>query len=290
MTIAFHGDPALKAALQDRLHRHAAAGTLVFGPTRWDGRSGTPMGVSAESEDSADYAQRFGYPLALAALLDTMTACAAPDQAVRDAQAWVGIVEPGADLSPVAWRIAHNFLVLLGADELAAPHFVLLRDMHQRDTADSPVTRKEWTSLRTLIEDAANHRAGESAYAISACAAACWPLRMSRSVLVELADRWRRAAARVPNPDFDDGDRDQAKAVLNALWGETQTARDAGEMVHIPTLFRAREPRLAALFEADLERSNALFRRRSEAVPSLVLRHLAGTGFPAGFDTSGVLL
>ncbi|PTQ65009.1 hypothetical protein C8J45_102367 [Sphingomonas sp. PP-CE-3G-477] len=278
MTNAFHGDPVVKAELLDRLRRHAAAGTLVFGPTRWDGRSGTPIGVSVESEDSADYAQRFGYPLPLAALLDTMTACAAPDRAVRETLAWVEIVEPGANLSPVPWRIAKSLLVLLKADQLADPHFLLLRDMHSRDTTDTPVSRKEWTNLRALIEDTASRSKGEAAFSISACAAACWPLQTSRSVLVELVDRWRRAAARLPNPDFDDVDRDRASTVLNALWAETEPARAAGETIHIPTLFRGREPRVAALFEADLDRSNALFRSRSEAVPALVLRQLAGAG------------
>jgi hypothetical protein len=279
VTTAFHGDPAVKAELLDRLRRHAAADTLVFGPTRWDGRSGTPMGVSAETEDSADYAQRFGYPLPLAALLDTMTACAAPDRAVRATLAWVEMVEPGADLAPVPWRIARNLLVLLKADQLAEAHFLLLCDMHRRDIADTSVPRREWAAVRGLIEEAASHRESEAASATSACATACWSLRTSRSVLVELIDRWCRAPTRLPNPDFADVDRVRAGVVLDALWTETQPARDRGETVHIPTLFRAREPRIAALFEADLERSNRLVRSRSEAVPGLVLPHLAGPGF-----------
>jgi hypothetical protein len=275
VTTAFHGDHALKAEVLARLRAHAAAGTLVFGATRWDGRSGTPMGVSVRSENSADYAERLGYPLALAAILDRVTACVAPDRAIGYALEWVEAVEPGTDLSAVSWRIADALLVLLKADRLAAPHYRRLRDMHARHTAKPSVSRAEWANLRDIIETDGKRRRSEAVIAVDACAAACWPLDTSRSVLIELIDRWRRAPAKLPNPNFTDAERRRAGAVLEELWAETMAARDAGEAVHIPTLFRARAPRLAALFEADLERGNTLFRIRSEAVPPLVLRHLA---------------
>lgn len=278
MTTAFHGDPAIKADLLARLRDHTAAGTLVFGPTRWDGRSGTPLGVSVHGEDSAEYAERFGYPLPLAALFDTFAACATPDRAACDTLAWVEAVAPGTNLSAVPWHIAEELLILLGADRLAKVHYPLLRDLHQRDAAGPAVPREEWAALRALLEVDKESGTAEEAFASDACGAACWSLRTSRSVLVDLVDRWRRAATHLPNPDFPETDRHDADAALHALWTETQAARDAGETPHIPSLFRAREPRLAALFESNLERSNRLFRERSEMVPALVLRHLAAAG------------
>lgn len=66
MIRAFHGDPAIRSDVIARLERHADAGTLSFGASHWDGTSGTPLGVAAESAATEDYAARFGYPLALA--------------------------------------------------------------------------------------------------------------------------------------------------------------------------------------------------------------------------------
>lgn len=277
MTVAFGGDGAVKSALLDRLRRHAADATLLFGPTSWDGRAGTPIGVSTRGGDSADYAAQFGYPLALAGLLDPMTAYAGPDRAVDVALAWVERVPVGTDLSPVAERIVDHLLDAMDADGVGAPYRATLRRYYAAERSDTPPARRDWADLRARIERAVQDErpASDARTALVACAAACWPLATSGSVLPTLFALWVGDANRRPDPEFGEALRVRAHAVLETIYRETQPLRDAGAAVDIPARFRDREPTLAAAFEAQLARSNARHRDRAQSVPDVVLAHLA---------------
>lgn len=279
MTSAFHGDPALKAEVLHRLRQHAAAGTLVPGPTLWDGTRGSPMGVSAHSEDSAVYAALFGFPLPLAGLLDPITA----DDARRCAAVaieWSDCVAPGADLSAVPLAIVQDVLEQLDAPRLAADHYGRVVALHRRPDA----TAAEWRRLRTAIEDAAGRSEGDGRTALNACAIASWPLATSRSVLVELMAAWRTGARPPADPDWDESDTAHAHERLEMLWNETAPQRDAGQPVDLPALFRQRDPDLAARFEANLARVNAAHLDRVGQGQALVLRHLATAGSERAAD------
>lgn len=279
MTGAFGGDPAVKAALLDRLERHAADGSLRFGTTHWDGQGGSPLGVSTEGGDSADYAERFGYPLALAGLLDPLTAWAAVDDAAGIALRWVRDVAVGSDLSPVPERIAAHFLIAMDAERLAEPFYTRLRSLYRAEAEDAVLTRRDWAALRERIEHAAEAEAPRSAThaVLKACATACWPLRTSSSVLTTLIAGWIQDVNRAPDAAFPESERARAHAMLGDIYHETQPVRDAGDPVDIPALFRARAPDLAKAFEAQLERANASHMARAQSVPAIVLRHLAAT-------------
>ncbi|QQN74732.1 hypothetical protein [Croceicoccus sp. YJ47] len=275
--MAFRGDPAVKAELLARLREHAANGTLRFGATQWDGQGGSPLGISVQGGDSVDYAERYGYPLALGGLLDPMTAYAAPDTAEGYALRWVSSVEPGADLSAVPQRIARTMLRAMGADRLASPYYGDLLSLYEAEGHDAPPPRRAWSELRRAIEQAAAEAPphGERQFALKACANACWPLRTSRSALTALIADWVQHAAKEHDPEFDAVEHEQAIAMLDRIYAETQPERDKGEHVDIPAIFRSRAPALAAAFELHLNRANARYIERARTVPDIVLDTLA---------------
>lgn len=281
MTIAFGGDAGLKAALLTQLKKHADNGTLRFGATQWDGQGGSPLGVSVESGDSAEYAARFGYPLAMAGLLDPMTAFAASDRAVAHTLRWVSCVEPGTDLSQVPERIIRHLLVTMGSDRLAPRYYHRLRALYRAEARNVAPQRRCWSDLRTRIEQAVEGAppGSDTHVALRACATACWPIRTSSSILSTLTSLWVQDATRAPDPEFGEADRAQAHAMLDRIFHETQSRRDAGEAVDIPAIFRCRAPALAAAFEARLDRTNARYRQRARTVPDIVLLHLE-TAYP----------
>jgi len=274
---AFRGDPAIKEDLLARLHHHAKNGTLMFGATHWDGRGGSPLGVSIQGDDRAEYAERFGYPLALAGLLDPLMALAATDAAVGHSLRWVSCVEPGADLSSVLIRIVDGLLREMGVDRLAAPYHSALLDLYRREASGDPPGRRGWSELRAAIErsEAAEEPGSDARAALAACATACWPLRTSMSVLSTLVAAWVQDATRTSDPAFSDTVQAQAHAMLDEIRRETQAQRDAGEVVNIPALFRSRAPDLAAAFEARLKQNNARYAERAHRAPGFVLDLIA---------------
>ncbi len=267
----------MKAELLARLREHADNGTLRFGATQWDGQGGSPLGISVQGGDSGDYASRYGYPLALASLLDPMTAYAAPDMAEDYALRWVSSVEPGADLSAVPQRIAQYLLIAMGADQLASPYYDDLLILYQAEELDTPPPRRAWSQLRNAIERAAAKAPpmSDRQIALKACATASWPLRTSRSLLTTLIANWVQSAAKEPDPDFGTADHERAIAMLDQIHKETQPNRDQGEHVDIPAIFRSRAPALAAAFELHLNRANARYIARARTVPDIVLDTLA---------------
>ncbi len=277
MTPAFHGDAAMRSDVVARLRRHAASGTLSFGATRWDGAGGSTLGVAAESEDSGDYAARFGYPLALAGLLDPIVA-SNYDGALETAIAWHDRVRPGSDLSNVPIAILTEVLDRLGASVSAADYRKIVIDMHRGEACGDTASRTSWSRLRMEIEAHAEAAQEPARTALQACALACWPLATSRSLLTGLIHAF--TAATPGAPDFDENDRRSANAILQGLWDETQAQRDAGDPVHLPTLFRARHPDLSGRFEADLAHTNATRAARAAQAQHLVLTHLTAAGTP----------
>ena len=277
MTGAFRGDPAIKAALLARLESHIANSTLRFGGTSWDGSGGSPLGVSTEGGDSADYATRFGYPLAIAGLLDPLIAYAGPDDGGKVALRWVECVDVGADLSPIPQRIVDHFLTAMGAERLAASSYAQVQALHRAEASGVARHRGEWTATRRRIEaaeEAALPHSPERA-ALNACATACWPLQTSSSILSTLIAAWLQEVNREADPAFGEVERQRAMAMLDEIYQQTQPMRDKGEAVDIPAMFRMRDPILAAGFEASLERANARYLDRARSAPGIVLAYLA---------------
>ncbi len=258
---AFYGDPAPKRALLDTIDRHQAAGTLVFDGTVWDGLRGSPLGIAIEGDDPAAYAQRYGVPLPLAALLDPLMLSIPDDrlpaQYVRD---WVEAIEPGADLAAVPSRLVLRMLATPEAqgvdDELAER----LAALHRRDAEGVPPPRDAWTAVQHAILCRAVPDADTvQATALGLWEACSWSARRGRSVLVLAFAKWAPLRARGATGNWSAEDAERARTTLQTLWDEQAPARAADTAIDYPALFEARDPLLAAGFVAHLTRTNARF-------------------------------
>ncbi len=261
MSAAFHGDPAVKAGLLDRIDRAVVDGAIKVGPTFWspDERHGSPLGLSIADIDPARYADRFGYPLPLATLLDPLTAAMGdtPDtwRFVRD---WVAVVAPGAALDTVSTRL---LLFMLDAIEVRPRGETIgdrLSALHMADLTGQPATGRAWAEVRAALVavDRASLPRRHIAW-LDLCEAAAWSGRNGRSVLVETLRNWLGLANLESHPAWSDEDDARKDTVLARLWSESEPAREAGEQIDFPSLFAATDPELEAAYCAHLVRSNA---------------------------------
>lgn len=109
--LAYHGDPALKAAVLAEMADHRAADRLIKG-TYWDWVSGRGCAVGCLTYNPtgghAEYPERWGIPEELAWLEDAVFEYLPLDHATAWPLRFLAAIEPGADLSGVyaAWSTA----------------------------------------------------------------------------------------------------------------------------------------------------------------------------------------
>ena len=108
--IAFHGDPAVKAQALERLRSHIAGGSFVYFPAWEDGKANV-IGAVVEADDTPAYADRLGYPLALADALPMFVNGFRPQtEAERFAIAWLDRTPVGAAGQPRGHRRDRDLL------------------------------------------------------------------------------------------------------------------------------------------------------------------------------------
>eukprot|EP01037_Dinobryon_pediforme_P021386 gene21386-22238_t len=148
----------VKAELLAQFDRHIAAGTMRFGPSSGDDSAGrTPLVIATGDTDPDAFVAAYGYPLALAALLDPLAAMLDERESatafVRD---WVALVEPGTDLSGVPSAIVLDLLDAPETRGLAPGLVAPLTRLHQRERAGETVPRGDWARCRQPILAAAD--------------------------------------------------------------------------------------------------------------------------------------
>lgn len=188
--IAFHGDPAIKAQALERLGRHIAAGSFVYFPAWEDGKANV-IGAVVEADDTPGYAERLGYPVALAETLPLFVNGFRPQvEAGRFAQAWLERTPVGADLTLIVSQLVLDLLANSELMVLARAHPAIeqsrlaIMALHQRAIDGDEPDRKTWKAARlaavaatdALAEGAFDRRAGQ------VVEAAAWPGTM-RTVL-----------------------------------------------------------------------------------------------------------
>lgn len=110
MLLAYHGDPALKAAMLADMAAQREAGAFVQkGPYWKDGRGGA-IGCLVRSEHHIASEARVGFPVALARLLDAVFYALPPEEARAWPERFLSAIEPGADLSRIGWQFLHWIL------------------------------------------------------------------------------------------------------------------------------------------------------------------------------------
>ncbi len=189
--IAFHGDPAIKAMAQERLHRHVAAGSFVYFPA-WEDGEANVIGAVVEADDTPLYAETLGYPIALAETLPKFVndGFRQRDDAAAFAEAWLARTPVGADLSRIVSQLVLDLLDDAGLAAITSRHPELERcrrgimDLHRRAIDGETLDRKAWKTLR-LAAVAATDGIGDAPVdrqAGNVVEAAAWPGTM-RTVL-----------------------------------------------------------------------------------------------------------
>lgn len=188
--IAFHGDPLVKAQALDRLQRHVAAGSFVYFPA-WENGNANVIGAVVEADDTPAYAERLGYPLALAETLPMLVNGFRPQpEAVRFALAWLERTPVGADLTTIVSQLVLDLLANADLVKLTEryPDVEQSRQaimaLHRRAIDGDEPDRKTWKAAR-LAAVAATDAVDEAALerrAAQVVEAAAWPGTM-RTVL-----------------------------------------------------------------------------------------------------------
>ncbi len=188
--IAFHGDPLVKAQALDRLQRHVTAGSFVYFPA-WENGNANVIGAVVEADDTPAYAERLGYPLALAETLPMLVNGFRPQpEAVRFALAWLERTPVGADLTTIVSQLVLDLLANADLVKLTEryPDVEQSRQaimaLHRRAIDGDEPDRKTWKAAR-LAAVAATDAVDEAALerrAAQVVEAAAWPGTM-RTVL-----------------------------------------------------------------------------------------------------------
>ncbi len=188
--IAFHGDPQVKAQALDRLQRHVAAGSFVYFPA-WENGNANVIGAVVEADDTPAYAERLGYPLALAETLPMLVNGFRPQpEAVRFALAWLERTPVGADLTTIVSQLVLDLLANADLVKLTEryPDVEQSRQaimaLHRCAIDGDEPDRKTWKAAR-LAAVAATDAVDEAALerrAAQVVEAAAWPGTM-RTVL-----------------------------------------------------------------------------------------------------------
>ena len=274
-TIAFHGDPAIRAEMKARLARAGAEGTLLVGPTAWDGRQGTMAGLLGEGEgDGKAFAAATGIPAGVGDLFDLLLQSVGrtPATAAAIAQGWIDALPVGADTSVLPGLIVLRMLTDPAFGDLDAVRHDVVR-LHERVARGLRTERKDWAAVRAAAVAAAD-AAGDPVLAMTEAAA--WSPLTSRTVLTDTFHGWLDArVARAPGGDWDAAREARAQATLEAIAGEHQEVLDRGDRVDFPTLFAARDPELARGFVANIDRYHHLVGTFAQDAVAMVTAVLA---------------
>ena len=170
--LAYHNDPKIKVDILAQLEAHRAADEIVKGQY-WDGGKGCAVACTVHSSDHMQYEERFGIPVMLARLEDTLFEGLPNDIAQQWPIRFMSAVHPGTDLSRVGWQFLHWLLT----DEKVNPGI--------NDPNVASAVRQCADVLVPLTEGrAADKDAAEGAAA--AAEAAAWAYVLMADKLVEL--------------------------------------------------------------------------------------------------------
>jgi hypothetical protein len=196
--LAYHGDATIKTAILAQLAQHRTADELVQG-IYWENGRGCAVGCTIHGGEHGEYETRFGIPMMLARLEDSIFEGLPNDVAKLWPERFMSAVRPGADLSRVGWQFLHWLLT----DETINPgiNHELVRDAVRQcaDVLAVVATGHE------LVESAA--WSVESA-ARSAARSAAWSAARSAE--------WSAASA-----------ESAASAARSAAWSAESAARSA---------------------------------------------------------------
>ncbi|HET7866219.1 MAG TPA: hypothetical protein VFL86_17610 [Burkholderiaceae bacterium] len=203
---AFHGDPARKANMVDRVRTKWTRGQvfpLSYLKWRTDGGMVSLSGVLAETQLPEQFIERTGLPVELATLCESLVFAGAEFSedksaprglAVRGGEAilafameWLDALPVGADLGGVVPRFMQSFLASVLAPEFAMAAHVppavracaeRILGAWEREMSGQQVAPNEWRSLRADALRASEDHSDAWGYVLSELVESlAWPVR-----------------------------------------------------------------------------------------------------------------
>jgi hypothetical protein len=184
--LSYHSDPAIKARYLARVEGHAAADEIIKG-RYWEAGKGCAVGCTVHGASHKDFERTLGIPQMLAWLEDVIFEGLPNRVAKTWPERFLSAIEPGKDLSRVAWQLLHWLLTEGGPGERDQP---TVRDA-VRQCADALLPLVDGGSVDTgTAEDAA-----ALAWAAAETAAITAPLVVRAPWIAESAARAAESAA-----------------------------------------------------------------------------------------------
>jgi hypothetical protein len=203
---AFHGDPARKADMVDRVRAKWTQGQvfpLSYLKWRTDGGIVSLSGALAETQVPDQFIERTGLPIELTTLCEGLVYAGAEftedksapsglamrggDAVMAFAMEWLDAIPVGADLGNVVPRFMHSFLASVLAPDFAMAVHVSpavracaerILGLWEREISGAQVVPKEWRSLRADALRASEDDSDAWGYALSELVESlAWPAR-----------------------------------------------------------------------------------------------------------------
>lgn len=170
--LAYLNDPEIKTAALAQIAAHRKADQLVQGYGYWNDGKGCAVGCQIHSGEHMEYETRFGIPVMLARLEDSIFEGLPVEKARQWPERFMSAPKVGADLSLVGWKFLHWLLT----DETVNPGIndPLVRDA-VKQCADVlvPLTKGEPVDERSA-KNAAKNAADAARSAADAARSAAW--------------------------------------------------------------------------------------------------------------------
>ena len=171
--LAYHNDPALRDAVLAEIRQHMDADALIQGYGYWKNGKGCAVGCLLKSGNHIEYEERFGIPVQLAHLEDTIF----ENLSKTESDAWplrfMSAAQSGADLSLVAAK----FTLFLVEEALSRPQAEMVRDgcalaldVARRRANGETVSEEEESAARSAARSAAWSAARRAARAARSAA------------------------------------------------------------------------------------------------------------------------
>jgi hypothetical protein len=118
--LSYHSDPAIKSRYLARVEGHAAADEIIKGQY-WEAGKGCAVGCTVHGNSHDDFERELGIPQVLAWLEDVIFEGLPNRLAKTWPERFLSAIEPGSDLSRVAWQLLHWLLTESGFGEFDHP-------------------------------------------------------------------------------------------------------------------------------------------------------------------------
>lgn len=306
---AFHGDPALKAAMVDRVRARWAQGQvfpLSYLKWRTDGGMVSLSGTLAQTQLPEQFIERTGVPVELATLCEGLVysgvefsedksaplglAMRGGEAIMAFAMEWLDAIPVGADLRAVVPRFMHGFLASVLAPDFAMAAHVSpavracagrILGLWEREMSGVQVAPKEWRGVRADALRASEDNSDPWGYALSELVESlAWPAHGLAPEFVPIFQIFVKELRQfLVAPFMSNEDRDILTQSLVGLRELSRAQRDP-ELSQLPTetlLDRDPQSKRAVLAFMRAETQDRLNAAKQQAQPesdSVLRRHM----------------